>query len=437
MKKLILAVALAYTTSNLMCQVDSLHSEAFTIHAQTTTINQSKLRFSVPYSGENSLRSAAENQTSLTSTLFLGAKMWKGASIYFNPELAGGSGLSGALGVAASTNGETFRVGDPSPTIYVARIYYKQIFALTDKMEYQASDFNQLAGYVPTKYIGLKIGKIGMADFFDMNKFSHDPRTHFISWGLMNNGAWDYPANTRGYTPSAVLEYVSPVHEWRYALSLVPVLANGSVMNWDVAHAYSHTLEYTHKHSINGHAGAVRLLAFYTAANMGHYLDAVAQNPTTPDISLVRKIGNTKYGFAMNAEQDITSDLGVFVRGSWNDGKHETWMFTEIDHSVSGGLVLTGERWKRKNDNIGLAFVASGISPDHIAYLKAGGNGFMLGDGNLNYGWEKLTELYYMYELKKDMIYLSGFYQLVFNPGYNKDRQGPVNVFSLRLHVRL
>lgn len=26
----------------------------------------------------------------------------------------------------------------------------------------------------------------------------------------MSNGAWDYPANTRGYTPSAIIEYVSP-----------------------------------------------------------------------------------------------------------------------------------------------------------------------------------------------------------------------------------
>jgi len=367
----------------------------------------------------------------------MGVRLWKGASVFINPEIAGGSGLSEALGIAAATNGETFRIGDPAPKIYLARFFYKQVFALTSDKTYQTSDFNQLGEHLPSKYLSITVGKIGAADYFDDNKFSHDPRTQFMSWALMDNGAWDYPANTRGYTPSIVLEYVSPEHELRYGFSLVPLIANGNEMNWDVSKAGSHTIEYTHRHKIKNQKGAIRFLGFYTTANMGNYRQSIALNPVNPNIEDTRKYGNTKYGFGINAEQNITNDLGCFFRASWNDGNNETWAFTEIDHSISAGLSLTGKRWKRENDNIGFAYVASGISNPHKDYLKAGGRGFMLGDGNLNYSIEHLTELYYSTELVKNHIYLTGAYQFLVNPGYNRDRQGPVNIFSFSLHARI
>jgi high affinity Mn2+ porin len=417
-------------------QTDSLKNERFSIHAQTTVINQFKPAFSAKYSGE-SLITKQESQTSITSTLFFGAKLWKGASAFINPEIAGGSGLSEALGIAAATNGETFRIGDPAPKIYLAQLFYRQVFALTSEADFQSSDCNQLGEYVPKKYLAFTVGKIGVADYFDDNKFSHDPRTQFMSWALMSNGAWDYPANTRGYTPSIVLEYVSPVNELRYGFSLVPLTANGNDVNWNISEAGSHTLEYTHRHKIKNQQGAVRILGFFTTANMGNYRRSIAISPQNPKIEDTRKYGNTKFGFAINAEQNITQNLGGFFRASWNDGNNETWAFTEIDRGISAGLSLTGERWKRENDNIGIAYVTSGISSPHKDYLKAGGKGFMLGDGNLNYAWEHLAELYYSAELVKNSIYLTGAYQLVVNPGYNHDRKGPVNVFSVRLHAKI
>lgn len=425
-------------------QIDSLKNDRFSIHAQTTVINQFKPSFSAMYSGDNSLITQKESKTSITSTLYLGLRLWKGASVFINPEIAGGSGLSEALGIAAATNGETFRIGNPAPQVYLARLYYKQVFALTDKTKpretqffHNHSDFNQIATVEPVKYLSFTVGKIGAADYFDDNKFSHDPRTQFMSWALMDNGAWDYPANTRGYTPSFVLEYVSPKHEFRYGFSLVPLTANGNEMNWDISKAGSHTIEYTHRHKIKNQKGAIRLLGFFTTTNMGNYRQSIALNPINPNIEDTRKYGNTKYGFGINVEQNITSDLGCFFRASWNDGNNETWAFTEIDHSISAGLSLTGQRWKRENDNIGLAYVASGISNPHRDYLKAGGKGFMLGDGNLNYSLEHLTELYYSAELVKNHIYLTGAYQFLVNPGYNRDRQGPINIFSVRLHARI
>jgi len=418
-------------------QIDSVKNDRFSIHAQTTVINQFKPSFNAKYSGDNSLIPQQEGKTSITSTFYMGLRLWKGASVFINPEIAGGSGLSEALGIAAATNGETFRIGNPAPQIYLARLFYKQIFALTSDRAYQTSDFNQLGEHLPSKYLSFTVGKIGAADYFDDSKFSHDPRTQFMSWALMDNGAWDYPANTRGYTPSIALEYVSPKHELRYGFSLVPITANGNEMNWNISKAGSHTIEYTHRHKIKNQKGAIRLLGFLTTTNMGNYRQSIALNPLNPNIEDTRKYGNTKYGFGINAEQNITNDLGCFFRASWNDGNNETWAFTEIDHSISAGLSLTGQRWKRENDNIGLAYVASGISNPHRDYLKAGGKGFMLGDGNLNYSIEHLTELYYSTELVKNHIYLTGAYQFLVNPGYNRDRQGPVNIFSVRLHARI
>lgn len=415
--------------------IDSTKDDRLSIHGQTTVINQYKPSFSAPYSGKNSLITDKESKTSITATLFVGARLWKGASLFVNPEIAGGSGLSGALGIAAATNGETFRIGDPAPNIYLARLFFRQVLALSNETAYQNSDINQLGQKLPTRYFAFTAGKICAADYFDDNKFSHDPRTQFMSWALMGNGAWDYPANTRGYTPSVVLEYVTPLNELRFGLSLLPKTANGNDMNWNIGKSAAYTLEYTHRYKIKEQDGAFRALVFYNTTDMGNYDQSIALNPTAPDITATRSFGHSKYGIALNAEQNFNKDFGGFARASWNDGHNETWVFTEIDRSVSAGVVMNGRKWKRSNDNIGLAYVASGLSKPHRTYLQDGGNGFILGDGNLNYAWEHLIEFYYSAELIKDKMFLSGAYQFVLNPGYNKDRQGPVNVFSVRLHM--
>lgn len=413
---------------------DTLTVEKFTIHGQNTIIQQNKLGFSALYTGDNSLLPGNESKTSITSTIYAGAKLWKNASIFVNPEIAGGSGLSSALGIAAATNGETFRIGDPAPKIYLARAFFRQLFPLSnEKQRYNQSDFNQLAGYEPEKYFSFTVGKISISDYFDANSYSHDPRTQFMSWGLMGNGAWDYPANTRGYTPSLVLELVTKTQELRYGFSLVPQVANGNTMDWKVGKSGAQTLEYTRKYGINKRNGAVRFLAFYNMANMGNYNAAINLQPINPSIENTRSYSNHKYGFGINAEQEITDDLGVFGRCSWNDGKNETWHFTEIDRSLSFGFQLAGSKWHRKEDKVGLAYVISGLSNEHRKYLKQGGKGFILGDGALNYSPEHLTELYYAAQLTSS-ISISGAYQLIINPGYNADRSGPVNVFSIRSH---
>ena len=432
----ILITGLALSITNMVSaqEIDSSINEKISFHAQATIITQFKPAFKAKYTGANSLLPTSEQQTSITSTVYAAAKLWKGATLVFNPEISGGAGLSGVFGVADATNGETFRVGSTEPKVYLARLFYRQVFALNNNTVYQTAGINQLAGKAPSNYIAVTAGKVSIADYFDNNIYSHDPRTQFICWSLMGNGAWDYPANTRGYTPSVVVEYVTPTHELRYAASLMPLAANGNDMDYNIKKASSHTLEYTRRFSLNGKPGSIRLLTFFTTTHMGNYNKSVQLDPTTPDVISTREYGRTKYGFGINAEQAITKDAGIFFRTSWNDGKNETWAFTEIDRSISLGLSSNGNTWKRPNDNIGFAYVVSGLSNPHRNYLQSGGKGFMLGDGKLNYGLEQLAELYYSAELKKNSLYLSGFYQFLVNPGYNKDR-GPVNVMSIRVHV--
>jgi len=435
-KKYIIIPALIFTGLKGMAQeADTLNNDRFSIHAQTTVITQYKPAFRAKYTGQNSLVPREEAQRSITATFFLGAKLWKGASIFMNPEIGGGSGLSSSLGVGASTNGETYRVSTPSPAFELARLFFRQIISLNKETAFNESDLNRLGGRMPTEFFSIILGKICMSDFFDNNKYSHEPRTQFMSWALMTNGAWDYPANTRGYTPSVIFELITPRHELRYGFSLVSTTPNGMIMNWAINKAGSHTLEYTHNYTFSGRKGAFRFLTFFTTANMGNYNQSVAISPESPDIKTTEKYGHTKYGFGLSCDQEITKDLGAFLRASWNDGKNETWEFTEIDRSVSCGLSLNGKSWSRKNDNIGLAYVVSGLSAPHRNYLKAGGLGFELGDGNLNYAPENLLEFYYSMELIKN-INVSGAYQFIGNPGYNKDR-GPVNIFSIRVHIEI
>ncbi len=412
---------------------DTLKTKWFSAHFQLTGIGQYHPKFSANYTGPNSFQTKESAALSVTSTIFLGSRLWKGAFLYFNPEVAGGAGLSKTLGVAGFPNGETFRVGSPLPKVYVARLFLRQYIALSKNKVYAEDDFNQVAAYIPESYFSFVIGRFCTADFFDNNSYAHDPRSQFMNWSLMNNAAWDYPANTRGYTYGVVLEYMRKNGGIRYGYTVVPKEANGSKMNFNLKVAGSHMLEGEASWTVKGNPGKLRAIAFITMANMGNY--NLAAQMDTPDITATRKYSRFKYGFGINAEQTINDFVGLFVRGSWNDGANETWMFTEIDHSFSAGVSVTGTKWKRKNDNIGLAVVVNGISQQHRNYLSKGGLGFIIGDGKLNYAPEFITELYYNLELWKERIYVSPDYQFILNPAYNKDR-GPAHVFACRVHVK-
>ncbi len=414
-------------------------SAKWTLHFQQTVIQQWHNNLSPRYAGDHSLQARENAKLSLTTTMFLGRRLWKGAAVYFNPEIAGGSGLSGATGIGGAPNGETFRIGDPSPQVYLARLYLRQLWALGSAMEEEEDDNNQLKGTRPARYLALNVGKFSIADYFDQNSYAHDPRTQFFNWSLMSAGGWDYPANVRGYTVGAVLEYVQPGLALRAGVGSMPTDANGPTLDFRYDKAQATTVELTKVYALRGHTGTVRLLGFRNQAAMGSYTLAVRQALGTadvPDVTAARADRRTKYGFVLNAEQEISKEVGVFGRLSYNDGHNETWAFTEIDQSLSLGATSTGARWKRPTDRLGAALVANGLSQDHRAYLAAGGSGFILGDGRLDYGLEYIGEVYYSIDFPRYHAALSPDYQLVFNPGYNTSRlPGPVHVVALRVHV--
>jgi len=421
---------------DMFAQDSSSKQHRFNLHFQTTYIYQYKPSFHSPYEGENSLTGKEEKQNSITATLYAGARLWKGAEVYVNPEVAGGSGLSGALGMAGSSNGETFRVGSPSPTLYSARYFLKQTFTLGKEKEWQEDDANQLSGYTPKKYLNFYFGKLSLGDLFDNNEYSNSPRTQFMNWALMNNGAWDYAANVRGYTYSFSTELQLNKMSYKLAFATLPREANGEKLNTNFKDSFALAInaEVDKAYSINTRKGNIRLLVYHNNSNMGNYGEAIKLTGT-PDIITTRKLGRTKWGWGINLDQEVGRNTGVFGRIGWNDGKNETWAFTEIDRTVSSGVSFKGSAWKRNDDNAGIAIAMNGLSQDHRSYLAKGGSGFILGDGELNYGSEVIPELYYSLKPSESLpLWLSGDYQFVLHPGYNKDR-GPVNIFSVRVHT--
>ncbi len=446
MRKYLLLFVLFFLSAQLVIAQppDSTKPSDWSSHFQLTVINQIHSGFHAAYSGTNSLSDTVEPAaTSITTTLFLGRRLWKGAAIYANPEVSGGRGLSYSVGVAGALNGETYRIGNPEPVLSLSRAYFQQSFPLghTDYEDIPNGP-NQVAESLPTHRITITAGKYAMSDFYDVNTYSHDPRGAFLNWSLMSNGAWDYPADTKGYTSGLIVEWHSPNWAARLSTVAVPVVANHPKMEFVLGKAESETLELERETKLGSHPGVIRLLFSYTQSRAPSYKAGLAA-VKDGDTALLKVIdgngegtsyGGHKTGIGLNAEQELTDNIGAFARVGWNDGQYATWAFTEIDQTASAGLSFKGAPWKRKDDVVGVAAVVNGISSAHQAFLKAGGYGFIIGDGNLNYGHESIVETYYKARLYEHM-YLTCDYQYVTNPGYNKDRHGPVSVFAFRGHI--
>lgn len=423
----------AQTTADTSKKVQS-----WNFHFQNTEISEYHPAFHAKYSGFNSLDTSYEFPTSVTATIFFGVKLWKGAEAYFNPELSGGRGFSSTTGIAAYPNGEIYRVNDPAPNPYVARLLLKQVFALSSDYEFVPDDLGQIATMMPKSYIAVYAGRYSVMDYFDDNRYSHDPRTQFYNWVLMGNGAWDYPANTRGYTYGITVELVKPQWALRFCSVMVPLYANGWVMDPDILRSHSEALEFEHKYSLGGQQGVIRLMSYLTESRMGNYDQAIAwgiMRHQAPAVDSTRALGRSKYGFGVNVEQPLGKNSGMFLRLGWNDGHNETWEFTEVDRHLSLGFTFNGASWHRGNDIFGIAQIIDGLSKDHRDYLEAGGYGFIIGDGHLNYRPEYVTEMYYSFKLPGYPWWLSPDFQLVINPAYNNDRGPVIPILGMRSHV--
>ncbi|MGO9589242.1 MAG: carbohydrate porin [Candidatus Acidiferrales bacterium] len=416
------------------------HSETsrYWISGQANIVLQWHGAFPAKYSGPNSLRDVGENATSKVYTLFLGYELTHTTEVFLDIESSGGRGLSSSLGLAGVTNLDVVRNTTLSPVPYVARLMLRQIIPLSDdRIEAERDEFD-LATSLPARRIEFRLGKFDLADFLDVNTWGSDSHLQFLNWTADNNGAWDYAANTRGYTDGVLLEYDD--HWWtaRFAEALMPKTANGIHLDADVARARAENLELEARGNRIAHrAGVVRLLAYLNHANMGNYEEANADYldhvTPTPDITFTRRQGRHKYGFGLNFEQAINSQVGVFGRLGWSDGRNESFAYTEDDRTLELGGFTMGKAWHRKNDRAGAVFVANGIVAAHQQYLALGGLGFLLGDGGLTHGPEKIFEGFYTAHLWRG-FFASFDLQHINNPGYNQAR-GPVTVPGVRFHV--
>ncbi len=416
-------------------QPESMQPERWNLFYQATSIGQYHGTFHSPYSGPFSLQNYTERDVSLTTTLFLGLRPETNTYIYVDPEIAGGRGFSGVDGLANSSNGELPRVASAAPKPYLARLYVTHDFGFGSAKEFVERDENQLAGDRPLNRYSITAGRFTLTDFFDDNCYTHDPRTQFIGWGVMFNGAWDYPADVRGYTWGWVHELHLRNWSLRYGSGAMPREANGLRFDRRLLRNRGDVVEGEYRYLANQHAGTLRVLGYVNHAAAGTYADSIQlakQNHTIPDITETRRVGTRKYGTAISFDQEISKAIGVFGRLGWNDGKTESFAFTAIDRLATGGISFNGSRWHRPDDNAAAEMTFSGISGVHASYLAMGGNDFLIGDGRLQYAPESIFEMYYSAKL------FGGFFasfdlQHVANPAYNQDR-GPLWIPSVRLH---
>ena len=410
----------------------------FWISAQANFIRQQHGDFDAAYSGPNSFSADKEHATSRVETLYTGFQITKNLEILTDIKSAGGAGLSNALGIAGFPNVDVVRNPSLSEDPYVSRVMLHYTIALSKETTEATRNPLSLASTVPVRRLELRLGKMSTVDFFDLNSVGSDSHLQFMNWAIVNNGAFDYAADTRGYTYGFVAEYFDRAWAARFGEMLMPTVANGITLDWNIARARGENFEFEyHPTLLPKRASTVRALAFINHANMGSYKEAIdgylSGKDPVPDITEYRKQGRVKYGFGLNAEQELAPSWRAFGRLGWNDGTNESYAYTEIDRTAEIGSDFRGRPWRRPNDKIGAAFVANGLSADHRRYLALGGLGFILGDGALNYASEKTFETYYTAHVWRG-ISVAVDYQHVTNPGYNADR-GPASIVGFRVHI--
>ena len=410
----------------------------FWLTGQANFIFQTHPPFHAAYSGQNSLSPDYEKATSRVLTLYTGLRLNHSTEFLVDMEEAGGAALSTGLGLAGNTDLDIVRNPSLSKAPYLARGIIHKVFALSqDKVESNRSSLS-LFKELPRRRLEVRFGKFSMVDFFDQNSVGSDTHFQFANWTVDNNGAYDYAADTRGYTVGATADYEERNWGFRFAEALMPKVANGIDLVWKPWQAHAENFEYELRRGvIPKKSGTVRVLAFTNYANMGIYRDAIAQFQRglvpRPDITNHPWHITRKYGFGINLEQNLTSYFTAFGRFGWDNGKTESFAYTEVDQTFAGGLGAKGGLWHRRFDRAGLAVVTNGICKDHQVYLADGGLGFLLGDGALRYGRENIVETYYTAHVWRG-IYVAPGVQHINNPGYNRDR-GPVTVPTFRLHT--
>ena len=418
-----------------------LNPDDVNFHSQFTATWQGYPAIRSPYQGPNSLPAGGEAREVMDATLFAGFRLWQGAELWVDPEIDQGFGIGDTHGLAGYANGESYKLGSATPYARVQRYFVRQTIDLGGESEKVEADLNQFAGTQTSNRLVLTVGKFSIVDIFDTNKYANNPKSDFMNWTLINAGSFDYAGDAWGYTYGAAAEWYTGRWTLRagvFDLSATP--AGGDSPNSYGLDATFNQLEYVgeieERHEIGGQPGKVKVTGFVSVGRAGLFKDANALALLTgepAEISAVRTAYNPKPGVSLNVEQQVTKDLGVFMRAGWTDGTVEPWDFTDVDASVQMGVSIAGTTWGRPDDRVGIAGVLNSIEGVHQQYFNLGGLGILIGDGQLtNPSVERILEAYYSYALTSSTKLIFD-YQFIDNPAYNSDR-GPVNTFAGRFH---
>lgn len=425
--------------------------EKFSVHAQTTNIQQYHGGFPAAYDGPQSITSHADTAKTFDVTLYLGARLGKHTEAYINPELDQGFGLgnpptapgliyNGTFGAAGFPSAEAYKVGRDASYGRIHRAFVRHTFDLGGgEPQAIAPDINQLAGSMDPRHVIVTAGKFGAVDVFDNNPYAHDPRNDFLNWSIVDMGAFDYPADAWGYTYGLSAEATSARNTLRAGIFQLSVLPNQIGIEHQPFRQYGALLEFERRTSLFcGHPGAIKTLIYHDTGYFGAYADAVAAVAATKapaQTADVRQHKHTKVGGGLNLAQEIAPYVGVFARVSAMNGTWETVDFTDIDRSFSAGISLNGGLYHRPGDTFGFGGAFNGLSEPAKRYFGAGGVGVLAGDGNLTYGGERILETYYKAQLTKNLAATLD-YQRIANPAYNTVR-GPISVSGVRFRANI
>lgn len=408
----------------------------YALHAQATIVGQGNTRFRAPYQGDNSFDGTGDIRETFDATLYAGISPWQGLELWLNPEIDQGFGLRNTLGAAGFPSAEAYKVGKKNPYLRLPRLFFRQTIDLGGDRAEVKPDLNVLGGSHTVNRLTITVGKFGVVDIFDQNKYAHDPRQDFLNWAAVDLGTFDYAADAWGYTYGGAVELALGRWTGRFGLFDLSVVPNSTDLEIGFRQ-YQGVAEVERRVTIGGHPGAIRLTGWLSHGNFGRLDDAVAfgaAHGTLPDPAAVRRFRN-RTGIGLDAEQELSDTVGVFLRAGLCDGRSEAVEFTDVDRTVSGGASVTGSGWGRKLDRVGIVLIANDISAARRRYLAAGGLGILVGDGRLPHpGPELIGEAYYDLAAVGPLHFTADG-QVIVNPAYNRDR-GPVPVLALRAHAQ-
>jgi hypothetical protein len=449
----------AFDVMNLLAQrgLHNLDDERWNVYGQFTYISNWKLPFKAPYTNANgstnSLSPDAERSFTGSFSLFFGLKLWRGGEAYFVPEVISERPLSGLHGIGgAIQNFELQKTGTATPHVYLARLYLHQTFGLGGDHVVKDSNPLQLGTMVDSRRLVLTVGNFTILDVFDRNTVTGDPRQTFFNMAFMTHAAWDFMADSRGYTIGGAAELYWDNWVLRFGRFAPPKNPNQLELDPKIWRYYGDQIELEHDHTLFGRPGAVRLLGYRNHVVTGRFDEAIAafeanpannaaactsynyesKNSGAPDFCWVRR-PNVKVGIGIDLEQTVAKDIGVFFRGMVSDGQSEVYAYTPADRSLSFGVVAKGALWRRPFDVAGAGLGAGWISDSHAKYLAMGGVDGFIGDGNLRQAAETIVEGFYSVNLLR-AAWLAADYQFLRNPGFNADR-GPVHILGAKVHA--